>query len=71
MEIIQINMIDEDRTYENEVRLNNDRLGVKKNREDNKGNIPLDLESSNAPKIQKEKVNGVCSDDNHVCVCGS
>ena len=28
-------MIDEDRTYENEVRLNNDRLGVKKNREDN------------------------------------
>ena len=70
MEIIQINMIDEDRTYENEVRLNNDRLGVKKNRENNKGNIPLDLESSNAPKIQKEKVNGVCSDDNHVCVCG-
>ena len=70
MEIIQINMIDEDRTYENEMRLNNDRLGVKKNREDNKGNIPLDLESSNAPKIQKEKVNGVCSDDNHVCVCG-
>jgi len=63
-------MIDEDRTYENEVRLNNDRLGVKKNREDNKGNIPLDLASSNAPKIQKEKVNGVCSDDNHVCVCG-
>ena len=70
MEIIQINMIDEDRTYENEVRLNNDRLGVKKNRENNKGNIPLDLESSNAPKIQKEKVNGICSDDNHVCVCG-
>ena len=70
MEIIQINMIDEDRTFENEVRFNNDRLGVKKNREDNKGNIPLDLESSNAPKIQKEKVNGVCSDDNHVCICG-
>ena len=40
-------MIDEDRTYENEVRFNNDRLGVKKNREDNKGNIPLDLESKN------------------------
>ena len=50
MEIIQINMIDEDRTYENEVRLNNDRLGAKKNREDKMGNIPLDLESSNAPK---------------------
>jgi hypothetical protein len=63
-------MIDEDRTYENEVRFNNDRLGVKKNRKDNKGNIPLDLESSNAPEIQKEKVDGVCSDDNHVCVCG-
>ena len=64
-------MIDEDRTYENEVRLNNDRLGVKKNREDNKGNIPLDLESTSTPKIlQEEKVNGVCSDDNHVCVCG-
>ena len=29
-------MIDEDRTYENEVRFNNDRLGVKKNRKDNK-----------------------------------
>ena len=71
MEIIQINMIDEDRTYENEVRLNNDRLGVKKNREDNKGYIPLDLESTSTPKIlQEEKVNGVCSDDNHVCVCG-
>ena len=64
-------MIEEDRTYENEVRLNNDRLGVKKNREDNKGNIPLDLESTSTPKIlQEEKVNGVCSDDNHVCVCG-
>ena len=39
MEIIQINMIDEDRTFENEVRFNNDRLGVKKNREDKKGII--------------------------------
>ena len=62
-------MIDEDRTYENEVRLNNDRLGVKKNREDNKGNIPLDLESSNAPKIQKEKVNGICLNDDNMCIC--
>ena len=43
-------MIDEDRTFENEVRFNNDRLGAKKNRKDNKGNIPLDLESSNTPK---------------------
>ena len=70
MEIIQINMIDEDRTFENEVRLNNDRLGVKKNREDNKGNIPLGLESTNTSKIpKKEKVNGLCSDDGHVCIC--
>ena len=64
-------MIDEDRTFENEVRFNNDRLGVKKNRKDNKGNIPLDLASTSTPKIlQKEEVNGLCSDDNHVCVCG-
>ena len=64
-------MIDEDRTFENEVRFNNDRLGVKKNRKDYKGNIPLDLASTSTPKIlQKEEVNGVCSDDNHVCICG-
>jgi len=51
-------MIDEDRTYENEVRYNNDRLGGRKDRKSIKGNIPLDLESSNTPKIlQKEKVN--------------
>ena len=64
-------MIDEDRTYENEVRIINDRLGVTKNRKNNKGNIPLDLESSNAPKNKKEKVNGICADNDHVCVCGS
>ena len=64
-------MIDEDRTYENEVRIINDRLGVTKNRKNNKGNIPMDLESSNTPKIQKEKINGICSDNDHVCVCGS
>ena len=53
-------MIDEDRTYENEVRLTNDRLGVTKNRKNNKGNIPLDLASSNTQEIQKkEKVNGI------------
>ncbi len=63
-------MIDEDRTYENEVRIINDRLGVKKDRKDNKGNIPLDLESSNAPQNKKEKVNGICADDDHVCLCG-
>ena len=38
----------------------NDRLGVKNNRKNNKGNIPLDLASSNTQKIQKkEKVNGI------------
>ena len=62
-------MIDEDRTYENEVRFINDRLGVKNNRKDNKGNIPLDLESSNAPKNKKEKVNGICADNDNMCIC--
>ena len=62
-------MIDEDRTYENEVRYNNDRLGSRKNRKNSKINIPLVLESTNSQEIlQKEKINGVCSDDNHVCV---
>ena len=71
MEIIQINMIDEDRTYENEVRIYNDRLGSRKDRQNSKVNIPLDLESTSTPKIlQKEKINGVCSDDDHLCVCG-
>ena len=51
-------MKDEDKTYENEVRLNNDRLGGRKDRKDSKVNIPLDLESTGTPKIlQKEKVN--------------
>jgi len=51
-------MIEEDRTYENEVRYNNDRLGGRKDRKDSKVNIPLDLESTGTPKIlQKEKVN--------------
>ena len=64
-------MNDEDRTYENEVRLNNDRLGGRKDRKNIKNNIPLDLASTSTPKIlQKEEVNGLCSDDNYVCVCG-
>ena len=51
-------MIDEDRTYENEVRYNNDRLGGRKDRKDSKVNIPLDMESSGTQKIlQKEEVN--------------
>ena len=63
-------MKDEDRTYENEVRLNNDRLGGRKNRKNIKGNIPLDLASTSTPKIlQKEEVNGICTDDDNVCIC--
>ena len=53
-------MIDEDRTYENEVRFDNDRLGIKKNRENYKGNIPLVLESPNSKKMEKkEELNGI------------
>tara|TARA_B100000900_G_scaffold226217_1_gene192048 strand:- start:418 stop:612 length:195 start_codon:yes stop_codon:yes gene_type:complete len=62
-------MIDEDRTYENEVRFNNDRLGVKNIGKNNKSNIPLDLESTDTPKTQKEEVNGICTNDNNVCYC--
>ncbi len=45
-------MIDEDRTFENEVRFHNDRLGIKNNRENNKINIPLDMESADTKEIQ-------------------
>ena len=70
MEITLIKMIDEDRTFENEVRFNNDRLVGRKDRKDSKRNIPLGLESTNTSKIpKKEKVNGLCSDDDHVCIC--
>jgi hypothetical protein len=63
-------MIDEDRTYENEVRFNNDRLGGRKDRKNIKNNIPLDLASTSTPKIlQKEEVNGICTDDDNVCIC--
>ena len=63
-------MTEEDRTFENEVKLNNDRLGGRKDRKNIKGNIPLDLESTSTPKIlQKEEVNGICTDDDHVCIC--
>ena len=50
-------MIDEDRTYENEVRYNNDRLVGRKNRQDSKVNISLVMESANAQKDEKEKIN--------------
>ena len=50
-------MIDEDRTYENEVRFNNDRLVSRKNRQYSKVDISLVLESTNAQKDEKEKIN--------------
>ena len=52
---IQINMIDEDRTYENEVRIYNDRLGSRKDRKDSKINIPLVVESTNPQEVLQEK----------------
>ena len=49
--------------------LKNDRLAVKKNRKNFKNNIPLDLACSNSSKIlQKEKVNGFCSNYDNVCL---
>ena len=62
-------MIDEDRTYENEVRYNNDRLVNRKNRQDSKVNISLVMESANAQKDEKEKINGICLNDDNVCIC--
>jgi|TARA_R100001129_G_C5215095_1_gene217862 hypothetical protein len=53
-------MIDEDRTYENEVSFNNDRLDIKQDRKNNEINISLDLESKIPKKLQKkEKINEV------------
>ena len=49
--------------------IKNDRLGVKKNRDIYKGNFPLDLASSNTQKIQKEKVDGICLNNDNLCVC--
>ena len=55
MEITKINMIDEDRTFENEVRIYNDRLVNRKDRKNSKVNIPLDLESTSTQKILQEQ----------------
>jgi hypothetical protein len=53
-------MIDEDRTYENEVSFNNDRLDIKQDRKNNEINISLDLESKIPKKLQKkEKINEI------------
>ena len=48
-------MTDEDRTYENEVRIYNDRLGSRKDRKDSKVNIPLVLENTDSQEVLQEK----------------
>ena len=49
---------------------NNDRLGGRKDRQSCKINIPLVLESTNLQKIlQKEKINGVCTNYDYLCLC--
>ena len=48
-------MTDEDRTYENEVRIYNDGLVNRKDRQNIKVNIPLDLESTNPQEILQEQ----------------
>tara|TARA_R100000306_G_C4290574_1_gene99852 strand:+ start:236 stop:409 length:174 start_codon:yes stop_codon:yes gene_type:complete len=48
-------IIDEDKTYENEVRFNNDRLDDRKDRQNIKVNIPLELESTNSQEILQEQ----------------
>tara|TARA_B100000427_G_scaffold324918_1_gene330884 strand:- start:1080 stop:1232 length:153 start_codon:yes stop_codon:yes gene_type:complete len=48
-------MTDEDRTYENEVRIYNDRLVNRKDRKNIKVNIPLDLESANPQEVLQEQ----------------
>ena len=48
-------MTDEDRTYENEVRIYNDRLGSRKDRQNSKVNIPLDFESACTQKILQDQ----------------
>ena len=45
----------------------NDRLVINKDRKSIKVNIPLDMESSNLSKIQKEKINGICTDHDYMC----
>ena len=48
-------IIDEDRTYENEVRFANDRLDDRKDRKDSKVNIPLVVEKTNPQEVLQEK----------------
>ena len=49
--------------------LNNDRLVFDKSRKDNKSNISLVLASTDSKKIEKEKVNGVCINNDYLCLC--
>ena len=46
-----------------------DRLVFRKSRKDNKINISLDLESQNSKKMEKEKINGVCTNYDYLCLC--
>jgi mevalonate pyrophosphate decarboxylase len=39
-----------------------------RNREDNKSNISLVLESTDSKKMEKEKINGVCTYYDYVCL---
>ena len=48
---------------------NNDRLVFDKGREDNKVNISLVLASTDSKKMEKEKVNGVCINNDYLCLC--
>ena len=48
-------IIDEDRTYENEVRFANDRLDDRKDRQNIKVNIPLVVENTNPQEVLQEK----------------
>ena len=49
--------------------LNNDRLVFDKGREDNKSNISLVLASTDSKKMEKEEVNGVCTNYDYLCLC--
>ena len=48
--------------------LYNDRLVFNKGREDNKSNISLVLESTDSKKMEKEKINGVRTYYDYVCL---
>ena len=46
----------------------NDRLGGRKDRQNFKGNISLVLESTDSKKMEKEKINGVCTNYDYLCL---